>query len=152
VRVVSLEELAALSSEDRLRLTNLDARVWSGMCVPLPDGSFLAILHPQQTPERANVTLMEEVCHAYFGHKPSRLERQPNGLMKREYDEDAERQAYWTAGATLLPSEVVAKAVWRGQTAEELAAEYGTSTELAEMRIKTLGLWDEYTGPSRKAS
>ncbi len=53
---------------------------------------------------------MEEICHAYFGHKPS-LVTHANGITTRQYDKAAEQEAYWTAGATLLPSEAVAKRV-----------------------------------------
>lgn len=152
IQVLTFEELTMVTSEDRLRLANLDPKAWSGGGLIFPDGQLVVLLHPQQTPERAGVTLMEEICHAYFGHKPSRLVKQPNGITKREWNEQAELEAYWTAGATLLPSEAVAKGVWRGLSAEELAAEYGASVELTVMRIKTLNLWDEYVGQRRQAS
>ncbi len=144
MKIVVLDELPGLSEKDRAKLCKVDPSVWSGMGIALPAGGFLIVLHPDQTPERANVTIMEEICHSYFNHSPSQLITQPNGIVKRGYDAQAEREAYWTAGATLLPSESVAKAVWRGEAAEELASVFGVSVELAEMRIRTLGLWREY--------
>lgn len=152
VKILPLDQLSGLTSEDRLRLANMSPKIWSGGGLPLPDGKTLVLLHPQQTRERANVTLLEEVCHVYFGHNPSRLLTLPTGIVKREYDEQAEHEAYWTAGAALLPSEAIAKGVWRGLSAEALAQEYGASVELAEMRIRTLGLWNDYLGRKRKAS
>lgn len=152
ITVASLNDLVALTPEDRELLSGVDAKEWSGMGIPLSTDKLLVILHPNQTPERASVTIMEEVCHSYFGHKPSQLITQASGIVKRQYDEIAEREAYWTASATLLPSEVVAKAVWRGRSAEEIAIRFGASTQLVEMRIKTLLLWDEYEAHLRKAS
>ena len=48
------------------------------------------------------------------------------------------------AAAVLLPSKVVGQAIWSGKSATTLADDYGTSVELAEMRIKTLNLWPDY--------
>jgi Zn-dependent peptidase ImmA (M78 family) len=120
--------------------------------VPLPGGQTLVILNPRQTAERAAVTAVEEFAHAHYGHAPSRLERLPSGLVCRDYDAQAEREAYWTAAATLLPSEVVARAVWRRVCAEELATTLGVSTQLVEFRIKVLRLWKYYTTPLAEAS
>ncbi len=104
------------------------------------------LLHPSQTPERANVTIMEEVAHVHLGHQPSRLVATSSGMEKREYNETDEKEAYWTAAATLLPRHAVAQAVWRGQSVEDLAAAYGVSRECVEFRIKTLRLWTEHLG------
>ena len=142
--IVTLNDIQDLSNEDRRHLEAVDARTWSGVGIALPDGRFLVILHPRQTRERAAVTTMEEVAHSYLGHIPTKLIRQPNGLTTRQYDPGAEREAYWTAAATLLPSVVVAQAVWHGHEAETLAETYGVSKELVEFRIKTLHLWHEY--------
>jgi Zn-dependent peptidase ImmA (M78 family) len=116
------------------------------MGVPLPEGRFLVLLHPNQTPERAAVTVMEEVAHAYFEHRPSRLVTERNGFARREYDKQIEQEAYWTAAAAMLPRLVVAHAVWRGQSAEDLATQYHVSVELAEFRIKVMRLWPERVG------
>ncbi len=143
IHIVTLDDIRDLSAEDRAHLAAVDARVWSGAGMSLPDGYTLVILHPNQTDERAAATIMEEVCHAYFGHKPSQLITLPGGIVKRAYHPEAEREAYWTAAAALLPAQVVAKAVWRG-TARELVTEYRVSIELVEFRVKTLRLWQEY--------
>jgi Zn-dependent peptidase ImmA (M78 family) len=142
--IVTLKDIQSLSDADRIHLEAVDAKTWSGAGIDLPDGRFLIILHPHQTPERAAVTIMEEVAHSYFGHKPTSLLRQANGITTRQYDSSIEREAYWTAAAALLPSVVIGQAVWRGQGAETVAAAYGASKELVEFRIKTLNLWQEY--------
>jgi hypothetical protein len=140
IHLVGLDEINNLNDADREHLAAVDARVWSGVGVPLPDGQTLVLLHPGQTRERATVTIMEEVCHAYYGHQPTRLLKMPGGIVRRDYDREKEAEAYWTAAAALLPAHVVAKAVWRG-TEDRLAPDYGVSSELVIFRIKILRLW-----------
>ncbi|HSH77849.1 MAG TPA: ImmA/IrrE family metallo-endopeptidase [Herpetosiphonaceae bacterium] len=125
-------------------LSDISPKAWSGMGKPLPNGELFVLLHPGMTPERESVTIMEEVAHVHFGHEPSELVAHPLGWEQRKYNKQAEQEAYWTAGAVLLPSKAVAFAVWRGETATDLAVAYSVSVELAEMRIKTLGLWPHY--------
>jgi hypothetical protein len=119
---------------------SLEPTVWSGMAKRLSDGRLFILLNPNQTPERRNVTILEEVAHIHYGHQPARF----NSFMQREYDEASEEEAYQTAAAALLPMKVIAQAVWRNRSAPSIAGEYGTSVELVEMRIKRLGLWSEY--------
>ncbi len=157
LRLVIVEpgDVAEATAEDHALVTEVDVKAWSGMGKRLPDGRLLVLLHPSQTPERANITIMEEVAHAHLGHRPSQLILHPSGLEKRAYNEKDEDEAYWTAAATLLPRDVVAHAVWRRQLAAEFAAAYGASPECAEFRIKTLGLWSAYkaySGHARRAS
>lgn len=135
-------------------VSNVNPKSWSGMGKQLPDGKLLVVLNPNMTIERERVTIMEEVAHIHFEHQPSELIPYPMGFEQRKYNKQIEQEAYWTAGATLLPSKAVALAVWRGETAEDLAIKYEVSVELAEMRIKTLGLWSYYTPdpfPMRRA-
>lgn len=142
--VMHPKDLGELDEADHDLLRGIDARTWSGGAQELPDGRLLILLNPNQTPERATVTVMEEVAHAHFGHQPSRLSVGPSGMLGRHYDAIAETEAYRTAAAALLPSIVVARAVWRQVPAETLAAEYGVSIELVEFRIKILRLWSCY--------
>jgi hypothetical protein len=128
------------AEEEREWLANADASVWSAVSQNLPDGDLLVVLNKNQTPERERVTIMEEVAHDHYGHDPTELGA--NG--EREYDEETEKEAYWTAAAALLPKKVVAMAVYNEVPASQLAARYGTSRELVEMRIKLLKLWSHY--------
>jgi Zn-dependent peptidase ImmA (M78 family) len=144
--VADLDDLTDLAPEDRAHLRSVDAKVWSGMGMPLPDGQLLVLLNPSQTPERAASTIMEEVAHAHLGHQPSQLVTEANGMVRRLYDAAIEREAKWTAAAALLPAKAVARAVWTGTPAQTLASEFGVSVELVEFRIKILHLWSEYCG------
>lgn len=136
--------LGQLTKEDHEQLPLIDARTWSGGAKELPDGRLLVVLNPNQTRERAVVTVMEEVAHAHIGHQPSPLSLNPDQLAGRSYDQVAEKEAYGSAAAALLPSVVVARAVWHSMPAENLSIEYGVSVELVEFRIKTLRLWPWY--------
>jgi len=153
--IVEPSNVTKATVEDYALVTKADVKAWSGMGKRLPNGCLLVMLHPSQTPKRANVTIMEEVAHAHLGHRPSQLILHPNGLEKRAYNEKDEDDAYWTAAATLLPRDVVVHAVWQRQRVTEFAAAYGASPECAEFRIKTLGLWSAYktySGRGRRAS
>jgi hypothetical protein len=109
--VADLDDLTDLAPEDRAHLRSVDAKVWSGMGMPLPAGQLLVLLNPSQTPERAASTIMEEVAHAHLGHQPSQLVTEANGMVRRLYDAAIEREAKWTAAAALLPAKAVARAV-----------------------------------------
>ena len=143
--------LMGMSDEDRLKLQGIDARTWSGGGQPLPDGRTLVTLNPNMTKERAAVTIMEEVAHCHFAHTPTALVVEPTGLEVRQYDQVAEDEAYWTAAAALLPSCVVAKAIWKAVPGECIARDYGVSIELVEFRIKTLRFWPFYLDRRRAA-
>ncbi len=142
--VIGNLESLQLDQQDLQRLRTISARTWSGGAQELPDGRLQILLNPNQTPERAVITVMEEVAHAHFGHQPSFLVPDSAGLIGRTFDEADEDEAYWTGAAALLPSVVVARAVWRAVPAETLASTYGVSVELVEFRIKTLRLWPWY--------
>lgn len=141
LRIVRYEEIGSLPPALYQQLAAIDARAWSGMGKELPSGELLIALNPNMTIERETVTIMEEVAHAYYGHRPVDLVPIALGFEQRTYSDSDEREAYWTAGAVLLPSKAVAQAVYRGESAEDLAVAYEVSVELAEMRIKTLRLW-----------
>ena len=106
---------------------------------------LLVLLHPNQTAGRANVTIMEEVLHVYYRHSPTQLFDEPSGVQRRAYNKVAEREAYWTAAAALLPAHAITKAVWCGESISDIADRYGASEELVGFRIKILGLWPDYT-------
>lgn len=64
----------------------------------------------------------------------------------RTYDATEEHDVYYLASPSLLPRAGVIKAVSQNLAPAQKAEKFGTSTELAEYRIKRLGLWREYTG------
>lgn len=145
LKIIDVEQLTKLSPQDRLVINELTARSWSGGAQPMPDGSLLIILNPNQTPERRTVTLMEEIAHLYLAHPPSHLRSGANGLWERTYNKSIEDEAYWTAAAALLPRQVIGKAVWERCLSTDISQKFGVSIELVEFRIKTLNLWRSYS-------
>ena len=142
--VMRPSEVGALTPDQVSRIHEIDAKTWSGMAGGLPDGRTLVMLNPNQSQERMNVTLLEEAAHVHYGHAPTEIAVGPSGLPERTFDPGVEQQAYWTAGAALLPALDVARAVYAGRPADEVGADYGASRELVEMRVKTLKLWAPY--------
>ena len=141
VDVAYPKDIDSLGEEVSAYLSELSPQTWSGMSLDLPNGRRLVVLNPNMTIERERVTLMEEISHMYHGHAPSELHSRAVDFGPRKHDAQVEKEAYWTAAAALLPSVAVGKAVWNAVSVEELAANYEVSVELAEFRIKTLGLW-----------
>jgi len=148
--VVSLEDVEGLSEETRKELLDNSKEKWSGGAASkrLPDGQKLIILNPTHGKNRHSATLMEEICHVFLGHKPSRLEikrRDKQGnVIARDYNADIEEEAYSTGAAALVPYLGLKEMIKHGKTAAQIARHYGVSRALVEYRIKVSRLWDEY--------
>ena len=148
--VVDLKDVDGLSSETLDELLSKGKDKWSGgaASTALPDGRKLIILNPTHGKNRHSATLMEEICHVFLGHKPSRLaikkrDRQGN-IVARDYNADIEEEAYATGAAALVPYLGLKDMVTKGKTAAQIARHYGVSKALVEYRIKVSRLWDEY--------
>ncbi len=149
--VVPFEEIQAKLSEQAIEQLLGKARdQWSGGAASqkLPGGERLIILNPTHGRNRHNATLMEEVCHVFFGHQPSRLaiekrDKQGN-VLARDYNEAIEEEAYATGAAALVPYSGLKKMVESGKTAAEIARHYQVSRALIEYRIKISRLWNSY--------
>jgi hypothetical protein len=139
-----------LSEETKRHLTGSGKDFWSGGAAShkLPDGRKLIILNPTHGRNRQNATLMEEVCHVFLGHKPSRLaieRRDKDGrIIARDYNHDIEEEAYGTGAAALVPYAALKRMVEAGRTAREIARHFYVSAALVEYRIKISRLWGTY--------
>lgn len=140
-----------LSDEAKLHLTGDGKNAWSGGAAShtLPNGQKLIILNPTHGRNRQNATLMEEICHVFFGHKPSRLAietRDKEGKIRaRDYNHSIEEEAYSTGAAALVPYTALKRMVTQGKTIAEIARHFYVSRALVEYRIKVSRLWDRYT-------
>lgn len=149
--VASFEQVEPmLSEETKLHLLGTGKDKWSGGACSqaLPDGKKLIILNPTHGKNRQNATLMEEICHVFMGHKPSRLAVEnvnKNGQpIARDYHAEIEEEAYSIGAAALVPYSALAKMVYRGKTSREIARHFNVSRELVEYRIKVSRLWNAY--------
>ena len=148
--VVPFETIEALSVETRTQLLEGGRDKWSGGAAShkLPNGQKLIILNPTHGKNRHNATLMEEVCHVFLGHKPSRLaieNRDKDGnVIARDYNEAIEEEAYSTGAAALVPFRGLKNLISSGKTSAQIARHYNVSRALVEYRIKISRLWDAY--------
>jgi hypothetical protein len=149
--VASYDEIEPfLSDETKAHLTGAGKDAWSGGAAShtLPDGRKLIILNPTHGKNRQNATLMEEICHVFLGHKPSRLAietRSKNGqIIARDYNHAIEEEAYSTGAAALVPYTSLKRMVEAGRTSREIARHFYVSRALVEYRIKVSRLWDIY--------
>lgn len=150
--VASFDQIEPLLTEEtRAHLIGDGKDSWSGGAAShtLPDGSKLIILNPTHPKTRQNATLMEEVCHVFLGHKPSRLaienKTKDGKIIARDYNHAIEEEAYSTGTAALVPFTALKRMVGDGKTIREIARHFGVSPALVEFRIKVSRLWDLYT-------
>lgn len=149
--VASFDQIEPLLTEKtKEHLLGEGKEMWSGgaASVSLPDGRRLIILNPTHGRNRQNATLMEEVCHVFLGHKPSRLsvenKNKEGKTIARDYNQSIEEEAYSTGAAALVPYTSLKRMVLAGKTSQEIARHFYVSRALVEYRIKVSRLWDAY--------
>lgn len=149
--VVTFDQIEPfLSDETRHHLLNGGSGKWSGGACSqaLPDGRKLIVLNPTQNENRQNATLMEEICHVFLGHRPSRLAienvNKQGRPIARDYREDDEEAAYSVGAAALVPYAALRRMVGQGKTSREIARYFNVSRELVEYRMKVSRLWENY--------
>ena len=149
--VAQFDQIAPLLSEEtRSHLLGEGKALWSGGAAShrLPNGEKLIILNPGHSRTRQHATLMEEVCHVFLGHKPSRLaieQRNKEGkVIARDYNQSIEEEAYATGAAALVPYTALKRMVADGRTSEQIARHFYVSRALVEYRMKISRLWDLY--------
>ena len=150
--VVSFEQIEPFLSEETRRHLLIDGKnAWSGGACSqaLPDGRKLIVLNPTHGENRQNATLMEEICHVFLGHKPSKLAiksfNKQGKPIAREYQAEVEEEAYSVGAAALVPYSALRRMVYQGKTSREIARHFNVSRELVEYRIKVSRLWEVYS-------
>ncbi len=139
-----------LTAETSAHLLDKGKDKWSGGACSqaLSDGRKLIILNPTHGENRQNATLMEEICHVFLGHKPSRLAietvNKHGKPIARDYREDDEEAAYSVGAAALVPYSALQRFVEDGKTSREIARHFNVSRELIEYRMKVSRLWENY--------
>lgn len=139
-----------LTEETRKHLLDSGSDKWSGGACsqPLPNGQKLIVLNPTHNQNRQNATLMEEICHVFLGHQPSRLAienvNKQGKPIARDYREADEEAAYSVGAAALVPFAGLRHLVYQGKTSREIARHFNVSRELVEYRMKVSRLWKIY--------
>ncbi len=149
--VASFEQIEPFLTEETKAHLLKDAKdKWSGGACSqtLYDGRKLIILNPTHGKNRQNATLMEEVCHVFLGHKPSRLAienvNKYGKPIARDYRENDEEAAYSVGAAALVPYSGLRRMINEGKTSREIAGHFNVSRELVEYRMKISRLWEDY--------
>jgi hypothetical protein len=137
IRVLYLSDLLELSESSRARLDVPDG--WSGGATQdLGDGSHIVILNRRHSLGRQAATLMEEVCHILFGHKPSKISADRIG--GRSYNFNVEDEAYAVGAAALVPYHSLKTLLISGASIRKIAVHFGVTTSLVVYRAKGTGL------------
>lgn len=149
LRVATFEEVKPFLSEASAQHLLGDGKDgWSGGACSqaLPDGTRLIILNPTHPPNRQRATLMEEICHVFLGHEPTRLafEGEDGSVRARDYNHKIEEQAYSVGAAALVPYSALRRMVIDGWTSRRISRHFAVSRELVEFRIKISRLWQTY--------
>ena len=150
--VASFEQIEPfLTEETKAHLLGEGSDKWSGGACSqtLHDGRKLIILNPTHGKNRQNATLMEEICHVFLGHKPSRLaiktKNKQGKTIARDYQPEIEEEAYSVGAAALVPYSALKRMVDQGKTSREISRHFNVSRDLVEYRIKVSRLWKDYT-------
>ncbi len=143
-----------LSEETKAHLLGEGKDKWSGGACSqaLQDGRKLIVLNPTHNKNRQNATLMEEICHVFLGHKPSRLAiesydqqgKKQGKIIARDYNAEIEEEAYSVGAAALVPYAALRRFVEQGKTSREIARHFKVSRDLVEYRMKVSRLWEKY--------
>jgi hypothetical protein len=137
IRVLYLSDLVNLSESSRARLDVPDG--WSGGATKdLGDGSHIVILNRRHSLGRQASTLMEEVCHILFRHKPSKIGADQVG--GRSYNFNVEDEAYAVGAAALVPYHSLKTLLISGVSVRKIAGQFGVTTSLVIYRAKGTGL------------
>jgi IrrE N-terminal-like domain len=137
IRVMYLSDLIGLSESSHAHLDVVDG--WSGGATQaLEDGSYIVMLNQRHSSGRQAATLMEEVCHILFGHKPSEIGAGQTG--GRSYNFNIEEEAYAVGAAALVPYHSLKALLISGASARKIARRFGVTPSLIIYRAKGTGL------------
>jgi Zn-dependent peptidase ImmA (M78 family) len=91
---------------------------------------------------------MEEICHVFLGHQPSRLAienvNKHGKPIARDYRENDEEEAYSVGASALVPFSALRRMINQGKTSREIARHFNVSRDLVEFRLKVTRLWETH--------
>jgi len=136
VMIRPADELVALDKIKRLEAIQPGA--FSACTFTLPTGSVV-VYNPLNSLGRRNSDIGHELAHLILKHPVRSVERL-GALTFTTCDPEEEQEANWLAGALLLPRDLLAKAVRRGATAEQLTESHSVSLQMANFRLRATGV------------
>ena len=139
IRVLYLGDLVGLAESSWAHLDVPDG--WSGGATQdLGDGSHIVILNRKHGSGRQAATLMEEVCHILFGHRPSGIAADQFG--GRSYNFNIEEEAYSVGAAALVPYYSLKSFLVSGTSVRRIARHFGVTPSLVVYRARGTRLQD----------
>jgi hypothetical protein len=133
IRVLYIDDLPGLSELSKAQLDVSDG--WSGGATQdLGDGTYIVILNRRHSLGRRSATLMEEVCHILFGHRPSGIAG--DLLGGRSYNLNIEQEAYGVGAAALVPYFSLKNFFVSGMAIRKIARHFGVTPSLIIYRAK----------------
>ena len=135
VHVMSHRELP-LEPEVENHFAGANAKKWSGMCFPCPNGTMIVLYNDAHPATRVRATLMEEFFHLWLDHPPTLLRVLPNGEGRRDFDGEKESEAYGSGAAALVPYKALRAMLADGTSTRGIAEHFWVSEQLVEFRIR----------------
>jgi Zn-dependent peptidase ImmA (M78 family) len=135
VEVIRLSELP-VSSEIREHLTVARQDLFSGALVPLGNGAVI-VENDSHPPARRRSTMGHELAHIFGEHKFGTSLVNERGC--RLADQLQEDEAAEIGGELLIPFDAARQLACQKATNEEVALQFGVSTELARWRMDATG-------------
>ena len=145
VRVVSADKLIDIS-----RLEELDRiQAYSFSAATFEVGNRTIIVSsPLRGPGRLASDIAHELSHLLLKHQLSEV-REISGVPFRTCRPDEEEQATSFGGTLLLPRPLLIAAAKRGLGPQEIAEEYGVTTEMARYRYNSTGVRNQVLARAR---
>lgn len=146
IDIINLQDIKGIDSSIKANLLSGNIYAWSAMSIPLKgldSEDWVVVFNNSQNIKRIRVSILEEIWHILLGHQLTKITKFSN-VFGRTFSDSEEHDAYYLASATLLPREAMIKVVSSQSDIAKFASSYGVTKELAEYRIKRLGLWHHY--------
>ena len=147
----SVEDLG-LAPADVKQLVRSDSDSWSAITVSAADRDAI-ILNPNHRRGRYSSDVMHELAHLLLGHEPSTMffAGQEN-LALRGFNEAAEEEANWLAGALLLPRDALVRLRAQNRPKDVACDEFGVSRQMMEFRMRVTGVERQFSRKRKTAA
>lgn len=152
VVVWNAEEVPGVDSEALETLLVEDPDSWSALTVRAA-GQSVVIMNSTHTGGRPASNLAHELAHLILDHTAARVDVSEDGfLVLQSFDRQQEDEANWLAGCLLLPRSALLVAVKAKTPNEEIAREFGVSTQMVQYRLNVTGVLSQVRAGGRRRS
>ena len=139
VLVWSIHDIG-LSSEDLRQLIEVDADSWSAITVSAFSREAI-VVNPTHRGGRHSSDVMHELAHLILGHDPNTVFLvDKSDIALREYNDSAEGEADWLAGALLLPREALVHVKRRRLSDTDACELFSVSQQMLKFRLDVTGV------------